>query len=413
MVSAVSNFISNFQDMFITKVNTVKDFPNNLSNIELKLISDQITDITNRLVQLSSITKEASEANLQEYKDVIRVLEEKLEYIENLSDMLLYINSFYDLTNVLDIKDYNLRQASNFSNILFDNTQKGLTLRSVSNTFNCAKDTSNGSSYVYYNTNSSYHTGIILDSPYLDFLRIKSIVLVRSDGLTLRLPLTEFNTNSHFIKHDLLSSTQITIEFNVNVNSLPQDVQEYYKGLSVSLVDHNYEKEGKVVLPVEEYAADRLFNFITTHDIPSECFMNNVIVMDLLDINKNRINTIETTLSVGTQSICKQLDNVNFDEVDKIIGVYINNKYKQNIRDKITPEYLNGLADRNEIYVIYKNRVKEEDKLNNYMTILNNQGFVLKNKNIKYIRVSVSLEMFSFNNKLSPTLKMMTGVTKL
>lgn len=412
MGKAISNFIKDFQDMFVLKVNTLTSFPNNLSNIELKLIDDQLSDVSRKLSLLSSLTKEASEENLKEYKEVINILTNKLEYIEDLSDMLLYINSFYDMDNILDIKNYDLRSLVKNNNLIYDYEQKGLTLRGVANSFNCPKDITDGMAFTYYNTNLSYHSGIVLDSEYLNLLSIKSILIIKSDGTTLKLPLKNIPNNSYYIKHDLLSSTQIIVEFNINVLALPLEQQEYYKNLKISLVDYEYINEGDLVLNIEEYNAKRLFNFIYNYELPSDCFMNMTLNLDLLDINKNNINSLTVLVPLGSQQICKRLSSIDPESVESIVGIYINNKYKENKRDKITFEYLSKLENKNEIYVVYIKKTKEEDIINNYITILNNQGILIKNKNIKGLRVFINIEMLSFNKNLSPVLKMLTGVTK-
>lgn len=412
MGQSITNFIEDFQDMFVLKVNTLTSFPNNLSTIELKLIDDQLTDISNKLSFLSSLTKEASEENLKEYKEVIEVLTSKLDYIEDLSDMLLYINSFYDMDNILDIKNYDLRSLVKNNNLIYDYEQKGLTLRGVANTFNCPKEISDGLTFTYYNTNLSYHSGIVLDSEYLELLSIKSILIIKSDGTSLRLSLRDLDKKSYYIKHDFLSSTQIIVEFNNNVLALPTEQQEYYKSLKISLVDYEYTNEGNLVLNTEEYNTKRLFNFIHNYELPSDCYMNMTLNLDLLDINKNKINSVTVLLPLGSQEICKRLDNLDEETVGSIVGIYINNKYKENKRDKITLEYLSKLENKNEIYVIYLKKIKEEDILNNYLTVYNNQGILLKNKNIKGLRVFINIEMFTFNKNLSPVLKMLTGVTK-
>lgn len=412
MGQAIHNFIEDFQDMFVLKVNTLTSFPNSLSTIELKLIDDQLSDISNKLSLLSSLTKEASEENLKEYKEIIRILTSKLDYIEDLSDMLLYINSFYDMDNILDIKNYDLRSLTKNNNLIYDSEQKGLTLRGIANTFNCPKEISDGLSFTYYNTNLSYHSGIVLDSEYLGLLSIKSILVIKSDGTSLRLPLKDIDKKSYYIKHDFLSSTQVVVEFNVNVLALPLEQQEYYKSLKISLVDYEYINEGDLVLDVEEYNAKRLFNFIYNYELPSDCYMNMTLNLDLLDVNKNKISPVTLLLPLGSQHVCKRLDNLDIETVDNIVGIYINNKYKENKRNKITLDYLIGLENKNEIYVVYLKKIKEEDVLNNYLTVYNNQGILLKNKNIKGLRVFINIEMFTFNKNLSPVLKMLTGVTK-
>lgn len=412
MGKAISSFIEDFQDMFVLKVNTLTSFPNNLSNIELKLIDDQLSDISNKLSLLSSLTKEASEENLKEYKEIIQILTHKLEYIEDLSDMLLYLNSFYDMNNILDIKNYDLRSLVQNNNLIYDYDQKGLTLRGVANSFNCPKEITDGTTFTYYNTNLSYHSGIVLDSDYLDLLSIKSIIIIKSDGTTLKLPLKEIPNKSYYIKHGLLSSTQVIVEYNVNILALPLAQQEYYKSLKISLVDYEYVSEGDLVLNVEEYNSKRLFNFIYNYELPSDCYMNMTLNLDLLDINQNKINSLTLLLPIGTQYICKRLNSIDPNSIENIVGIYINNRYKENKRDKITFDYLNKLENKNEIYVIYVKKTKEEDIINNYLTVLNNQGISIKNKNIKGLRVFINIEMFSFNKNLSPVLKMLTGVTK-
>ena len=79
MGQSVYNFVQNFQDMFIIKVNTLTSFPNNLSNLELNLINQQLEDISSKLQELSTLTRLGSEENLKEYKQIIEVLNTKLE----------------------------------------------------------------------------------------------------------------------------------------------------------------------------------------------------------------------------------------------------------------------------------------------------------------------------------------------
>jgi len=413
MSVSVQDFIQNFQDMFVLKTNTVTSFPNNLSNIELNLINNQLTDISNRLLSLSELTKKGSEENLKEYIQIIEILNNKLDYIEDLSDMLLYINSFYDMDNVLDIFNHNLNQSNGDNNLIYDNEQKSLTLKGITNNFNCPKEMVDGTTFIYYNTNLSFHSGIYLHSEYLDIISIKNITLIKVDGTVIKLPFTNFLKDYNYIKHDYLNSTQISVEFNVNILALPPEQQEYYKSLKISLMDYKYTTEGKLVLEPYEYKSNKLLNYIYNTTIPNDTFINLSLDIDLKDINSNKLKSISTTLSVGTQKICRQLNNIDFNSVQNIIGIYINNKYKENINNKITIEYLEKLENKNEIYVIYLKKQKEEDLLNDNYSVLNNQGIVFKNRNIKYITVHPVLEFYSFNENLSPSLKILTGVTKL
>lgn len=409
MGQAINNFIQNFQDMFILKVNTLRDFPNNLSSIELDIIDQQLSDIGRRLEDLVVLSKEGSKDNLKDYQEVVKVLEDKLEYIEDLSDMLLYLNSFYDMNNILDIVNYDLRNLSSSDSLIFDNEQKGLTLFGTSSNFECNREITNGSTFTYYNSNLSYHSGIILHSDFLENLQIKNISLIRGDGLTLKLPINNIYRTSYYIKHDYLSSTRIIIEFNININALPLEEQEYYKSLKVMLVDYNFEGEGSVILPPKEYKVNRSFTHITNQTVPNHTYINLCLDIDLLDINNNKIRSFYTEIGLGSHRVCNRLNNLNFNNVKEILGIYINNKYKENLKNKITKEYLESLDNKNEVYVVYLFKEVEE---NNYYVNLNNQGLVFKNKSIKNIRVTSKVDFFSFNSRLSPILKILTGISK-
>ena len=102
MGQSVYNFVQNFQDMFIIKVNTLTSFPNNLSNLELNLINQQLEDISSKLQELSTLTRLGSEENLKEYKQIIEVLNTKLEYIEDKFDFYLYSMILFSTQGFID-----------------------------------------------------------------------------------------------------------------------------------------------------------------------------------------------------------------------------------------------------------------------------------------------------------------------
>ena len=411
MGKLVNSFITDFQDMFVVKTNTIKDFPNNLSSIELMLIEEQIGMITEKLKALSDLSLKASKESLEEYKLMIKTLEDKLDYIENLSDILLYVNSFYDMNNVLTLKNYDLKNLAK-DNVIYNNNIKGLCLRNISNSFDCPKELNDGTSFTYFNTNLNYHSGIVIESPFLDVLSVKGILVLKTDGTTIRLPVSDFNKNSYYIEHDFLSSTQIILEFNNNVFALNPEEQEYYKTLRVSLVDYEYVPSGSIVLPKEKYEIKKLLNFINTVSLPSDCFINMSLTLDLLDINNNTMSTLNLTLPLGRQEVCKRLDFIDFNEVKEVLGIYLNNKFKNNKKKDLTQEYLESLNDKSEIYIVYSTKHKEIDTLNKHLTLLNNQGIVFHNKNIKNSEAYITLDFLTFNKNLSPTLKMLLGVSK-
>lgn len=411
MGKKITNFLTNFQDMYVNKRTTIENFPNNITGIELSLLDLQLTSIKESLDSLSFLTKEATEENLYEYKKTIEILENKIDYISEVSNMLLYVNSFYDMSNVVDIKNYNLRDSSKNSSLVFDSTQKGLTLRNVENSYQCSKEQTSGTSVTFYNTNLTAHSGISLDTPYLDLIDIKAITLRKIDGTIFNLPIDKFNKDTHYIRHDYLTSTQIIIDFYVDVTALPVEQQEYYNSLKLSLIDYKYIGEGNVVLDTFEYSSSDIFNYIYDYSIPSDCFINNLMTIDLLDINKNKISTVNLDYPIGNPLLCRRLDNLNFNTVEEIKGIYMNNSYRSS-KKAISREYLQTLNNKNEVFIVYLPKITDTNKANNYIRSLNNQGFILNNKNVKYINLSICIEMYSFNEGSAPILKTMAGVTK-
>lgn len=406
----INDFIKNFQDMYVVKRTTIENFPSNISSIELKILNSQLDSIEEQLNALSELTNKASKENLDEYLKIKNILESKIDYVSEVSNMFLYLNSFYDMNTVVDLKNYNLKNTAVNDLIVSDNVQKGLTLRNVSNTYNCLQTIVNGRSLVYYNTNLSYHSGITLDSPFLDLLDIKSISVRKVDGTILNLPYSSNINNTQFLKHDYISSTQIIIDLNVDINALPLEIQDYYKGLRISLTDYTYEEKGTIVLEQFDYMSSGLFNIIYNATVPANTFINLDLNITGLDLNGNTVNSFSTTLGIGSPVLCKRLDEIDFNKVQTITSIYINNKQTTS-KKLLDKEYLKSLNNKNEVFVTYLPR-NDSTELGSSYRVLNNQGIRIIDKNINKIQIHSTIEMITFNKNSAPLLKMLTGVTK-
>ena len=345
MGKAINNFINNFQDMYVVKRTTIENFPQNISAIELKIINSQLDSISEQLESLTNLTSKASKENLEEYNKIKNILESKIDYVSEVSNMFLYLNSFYDMDTVVDLKNYNLTNTSINNLLVYDNIQKGLTLRNVSNAYNCLQTAVTGRSLVYYNTNLAYHSGITLDSPFLDLLDIKSISVRKVDGTILNLPYSSNTNSTQFLKHDYVSSTQIIIDLNVDINALPTEIQDYYKGLKVSLIDYTYEEKGTSVLEEFQYSSSGLFNIIYNAKVPDNTFINLDLNITGLDTNGNKVNSFFTTFGLGSPVLCKRLDEIDFNKVQTISSVYINNKQTTSKRI-LNKDYLESLNNK-------------------------------------------------------------------
>lgn len=410
MGTKVKNFIQNFQDMYVVKRTTIENFPSNISGIELKILDSQLKDISNKLILLTELSNDASEESLEEYLKVKEILEKKIEYVSEIANMFLYLNSFYDMETVIDLFNQDLKNITTNSLLSYDNTQNALTLRNVSNNYKCVQTINSGRSLVYYNTNLSYHTGLTLDSPYLELLDIKSISVRKVDGTILNLPYSSNTSTTQYLKHDYLSSTQIIIDLNVDLNALPVEIQDYYKTLDVTLIDYTYEEKGDISLNEYTYVSGGLYNIIYNATVPDNSFINLNLDIIGLDINGNKLDSFSTILGIGTQVICKRLDEIDFNTVESITGIYVNNRFTKN-KKLLNKTYLENLINKNEVYVTYI-KLNNSEELGSSYKILNNQGIKILNNNIISLQVFTNIEMITFNKNTAPTLKMLTGVTK-
>lgn len=402
----ISKFIEEFQDMYVTKKTTVTSFTGNLSSIETNIINQQLDSLVTQLEELGELSKNASKELLEEHKKLLEILENKVEYVSDISNMFLYLNSFYDMNNLVDLKDYNLREYTGTEGVVYNNTQKGLTLKSTSVNYKPIKSSTIVNKVVtFYNTNLSMHSGIILSSPVLDILVIDKITIYKDDGTTLILNVDGFSNNSYYITHDLLSSVQIEVSFNLNHIS---NTQAYMESLELELIDYKYIKEGSITLAEEGYTSSSMFNLIYDCNLPNKTYANIDLTVTGLDINDNIINTMVVTLPLSSPLVCKRLDNLDWNNVSELTGIYVNNHYS-NKKKLLSRDFLESRDNKNEIYVIFKSKINH---LNNSYSILNNQAIKIKNKNIKYLNIAPTIELFSFNENVAPLVSMLSGAIK-
>lgn len=401
MTSNVTKFLDQYRNSIVTTKTTIDMFSDQLTSIEVDLLSQQLNSLSDSVNSLLTLTSDASEEHLDTYKDTIKTLDNKISYIDNVSNMLMYINSYYDMNNTVDIKNIDILKPSLNSSLVFNAENSGLTLNHSSSSYNCPKAISNNK-VTFYNTNLAYHSGICISSPFMDVLDIKSIVIRKNNGDVVQLSYDSLMVGKNYLKHDLLSSIQIDIEFN-NTN--------YIDTLSLNLIDYKFILDGSVDLPPILYNCGKLFNFIYSCTVPDKCFIINETTIELLDINMNTVDKIDLLLPVGKTLVCKCLYDVDFSLVGDVVGVYINNMFS-NRSSQLTNEYLNSIQDKKEVYVVFNPKIKDTDKETNNLELINNQGFIINNKNTKLLRISSRIEFHSFNPSESPTIKAITGVTK-
>lgn len=377
----------------------------NLSKLDLKYLERHLTVLMKELQELNTLSSDASKEALAHYTKVLNILDDKIEYIIDTADIYNYVNSYFDLQTVKDLYNFNIKEAVSDSGI-FDPNQKGLSLKSVNSLYNCSK-TINNSTITFYNTNTSSHTGIHITSPFLDLITISNIVLRKADGTIRELEINVINDQGYYINHETLVSSQIDISFKPIEGTT--DLLTYLETVNLNLIDYSYQTEGYVPMKECTLTSSDLFTIITNTVIPKNTYANLDLGVELIDINGNVLDIIETTIPLNNVIVCKRLDRVNFNEVDKIVALFVSNK-KTN--SELSREYLESLDLKNQKYILYTVKDLLENTLNNYIKKLGTTSFKVNTKVVKQIRFSPTVEMYSFQQGVSPIIKHVTGVTK-
>lgn len=405
---SVQQFLKGARDLYYDGSINIKPGSNYLSKLDLKHLERGLDNISKDLVSISTITTEASNEALVHYTKLLDILENKIEYISDMSDVFNYVNSYFDRRTVRDFVAFNLKELS--TDTLYDEYQKGLTLQNVKYLYQCSK-TIEGNSITFYNTNNSSHTGLYITSSFLELLDIVQITIRKADGTILEVDITSNESNVTYIKHELLVSSQIIIMFGLKGDPSFTLSQSTLDTIELSLLDRNYKTEGITTLGKSMIESAELLSFIVSASLPSNTYLNIETGLELIDTNGNLIDLINITLPVNSSEVCKRLDRVNWGEVASITSLIINNKRSRTTK-KLTQSYLEDLEFKNERYITYIPKNLEENILNKYIRKLGNTSFKVNDKIVKSIILNPCIEMYSFNPSETPTVHYITGVTK-
>ena len=404
----VQQFLKEARDLYYDGSVTIQPGSNYLSKLDLKHLERGLENIAKDLINISTMTTEASNEALVHYNKLLQILENKIEYISDMSDVFNYVNSYFDRRTVRDFVAFNLKELS--TDTLYDEYQKGLTLQNVKYLYQCSK-TIEGNSITFYNTNNSSHTGLYITSSFLELLDIIQITIRKSDGTILEVDITSNEYNVTYIKHDLLVSSQITIMFGLKGDPSFALSQSTLNTIELSLLDRNYKTEGITTLEKATIESAELLSFIVAASLPSNTYLNIETGLELIDTNGNLIDLINITLPVNNSEVCKRLDRVNWGEVDSVTSLIINNKRSRTTK-KLTQSYLENLEFKNERYITYIPKNLEENILNKYVRKLGNTSFKVNDRIVKSIILNPCIEMYSFNPSETPIIQYITGVTK-
>lgn len=404
-MSTISNYLKDFQDMYVDVTPNLSGLSTNLTKLELKDLENYLNKLSDTLAELNNLTSNTSEELDKHYKELYRVFDEKLDYIGDMADVYNYINSYFDMKVVRDISIFNLSTKTS-DTCIYDQNSKGVTLKSVNSLFRCSK-TITDNIITFYNTNTASHSGIHLSSPFLDLLDVTQITIRKADGTVLELEVSKTDNKEYYIHHEDLVSSQIVIQFTPLSSN--QTLLSYLQTVNLNLIEYSYGVEGYLPLSNTELAASDLLSIVVNSIIPTNTYANVTLGLELLDVNGNVIDTVDTSIPINSNMICKRLDRINYNEVGSFEYLIIKGKKTKN---KISEEYLKSLEFQNEKYVVYIPKDLYENKVNKYLTKLGNNSFRVNTKVVDKLRFSPTIELFSFGLNNSPIIKNVVGVTK-
>lgn len=399
MSKKIKDFLEGFQDMYLDTEVKLAEFSPDLSKLDLRIIDKALADLLVDVNKMNTLTTDASNEVLNHYTDILQIIDDKLTYIANTADVYTYMNSYFDMRTIKDSINYNLNKIV-MEDCMVDRIKRGVTLNSTNSLYRCPK-TIEDDMITFYNTNNSSHSGIQITSPFLDTITIKKVSIRKADGTLLDVDIDYKDTDNLYIKHELLTSAQIVLTVETH--------RDYLESLNVNLLEYDYLIEGSFILEEASLKSSDLLTFIHDATIPDDTYANMNISLSLRDVNKQELSNITMSIPIGKNLVCKRLDRINYNEVDKIVSLYTN--YKKTTRG-LSKAYLQSLEFKNERYVIYIPKDLEENIVNKHVQRLGATSFKIDELVVKDVVIHINIELFSFQPRVSPTIKHITGVTK-
>lgn len=399
MSKKIKDFLEGFQDMYLDTEVKLVEFSPDLSKLDLRIIDKALADLLVGVNKMNTLTTDASNEVLNHYTDILQIIDDKLTYIANTADVYTYMNSYFDMRTIKDSINYNLNKIV-MEDCMVDRIKRGVTLNSTNSLYRCPK-TIEDDMITFYNTNNSSHSGIQITSPFLDTITIKKVSIRKADGTLLDVDIDYKDTDNLYIKHEPLTSAQIVLTVETH--------RDYLESLNVNLLEYDYLIEGSFILEEASLKSSDLLTFIHDATIPDDTYANMNISLSLRDVNKQELSNITMSIPIGKNLVCKRLDRINYNEVDKIVSLYTN--YKKTTRG-LSKAYLQSLEFKNERYVIYIPKDLEENIVNKHVQRLGATSFKIDELVVKDVVIHINIELFSFQPRVSPTIKHITGVTK-
>lgn len=390
----IKTYLDNFKDIVYDKsLNTLNILQNNFIEKELDFIKNEISRVSKELEVINGDLNKTTKEFIDYYDSLIKTLNLKINFINDNASIFNKINITYDINKLKDYITFNLYNA-NKSNIVSKNNY--LELQTNYQTYPTQHSHNNLDTITIYNSNSNFHSCVVLESPLLTYVSKIYLNILKTDGTIINKIIDNtFISEKINIEHELVNSLQIDIKFDVS-SSLPISLSLFLSSFKTYLSLNNYTNYGNIIIPNISIKKGDYVGFITNSNIKSNTYLNLVI----------ELNNLVFTLPINNTVVVKKNKDINVKEIDKLIGIWIDTNYIETTDLKVLNEY-----SEKEFFILYKSKLEPNVILNNEIEIFPN-GFKLLNLNENLININLKLELITLDNTLSPSITSLIGFTR-
>jgi hypothetical protein len=394
----VKEFLNDFQDILISERLDIDKYPDNFANVELSLLQRELDKLTTLIKDQNTLTLAASTEFLKNYQNLKENLKNKIEYINSTAEVYNKLNITYDKNTLVDFINFDITVAARSipheegPNILeqtlaYNHNKSGVEL---------AYDSTHSLHWSEINRNGSFHNSVTIalsPSSFTIGTEVR-LVILKVDGTTYtQTYIVDKETQVLTIYHELMQSLSVSV-FTAIVDTT---------SMNVSLNLNRYKRYGTMSLPVQTLKAAEYLIFNQVAVLQSDTYLNYNLTLSFSG------KSINMTIPINNNLVCKRLDLLNEKEVDTLVGMYIKDVYTE---DDLTLEYVAQLEDKHEKYIVYKTKLVDNVILNNVIKVLDDTSFKLLRNRDTDIEIGMTIEFYSFNESSSPLLKYITGFTK-
>lgn len=247
-------------------------------------------------------------------------------------------------------------------------------------------------------TNNRCISRFLLDTKfatkYLNIVKDKTLNIV---SISYYNDSKEFLSTTELI--DSLNKTKIVVEIPVNTRYIT--IESIFESNNNSLylipLSFNHKPSSRISLPTKKYEYGNVLSFSFNSEIPEGCYVILDLQLIFRDVNHKEVYSSSIKLPINSdKKLLKKYSNIKED--DKIVGVWLEGIYTENVEDKVDER----------CYVTTE--LKATDNIEYYTE----SSLLFKNiKNSKTIEVVPTLEMYSMKKTtITPKIYSITGITK-